>query len=49
MENNTNIPDELNPQYLFNGTYTELLVQIATGQVDAKEALSVRSMLRNER
>jgi hypothetical protein len=34
------IEDELNPQYLFNLTATELLVQIANGTIDAKKIAS---------
>ncbi len=29
--------DELNPEYLFRLTYTELLVKIASGEIDAQE------------
>lgn len=30
------LSDELNPKYMFQTTYTALLVDIATGKVDAK-------------
>lgn len=33
---NTN-SDELNPEFLFRLTYTELLVKIASGEIDAKD------------
>lgn len=29
--------DETNPNYLFNLTYTELLVKIVNGEIDAKQ------------
>ena len=29
--------DELNPNFLFRRTYTELLVKIANGEIDANE------------
>jgi aromatic ring-opening dioxygenase catalytic subunit (LigB family) len=31
------LPDELNPIYLFSTTATTLLVQIVTNQIDAKQ------------
>jgi len=31
------LPDELNPAFLFQGTLTALLVEIAAGRLDAKE------------
>jgi hypothetical protein len=33
----TDLPDELNPQYLFSITQTELLCAIVNGKIDAKE------------
>lgn len=33
----TTTPDDLNPKYLFSITATELLVQIASGKVDANQ------------
>lgn len=37
MSTHSNLQDELNPDLLFNSTYTELLVQIANGEIDAVE------------
>jgi len=31
------LPDDLNPLYLFSGTFTDLLVQITHGQIDCVE------------
>lgn len=31
------LPDELNPELIFSTTYTQLLVDIANGRIDAKE------------
>lgn len=31
------LPDELNPELLFSTTYTQLLVEIVAGRIDAKE------------
>lgn len=39
------LPDELNPIFLFNLTRTELLVQIVSGKLDAVEL--ARRQLRN--
>lgn len=32
---NTELPDELNPDFMFSITSSELLVQVATGKIDA--------------
>lgn len=37
MSTQNKISDELNPELLFNQTYTELLVKIANGEIDAVE------------
>lgn len=36
-ENQTYESDELNPKYVFNTVYTELLLKLASGAVDAQE------------
>ena len=45
------IPDEFNEQYMFGCTSTDLLVQIANGQIDAKklaeEQLQIRGLDNN--
>lgn len=33
----TELPDELNPRYLFSLTATKLLVQIVINEIDAKQ------------
>lgn len=33
----TELPDDLNPKYLFNGIATDLLVGILSGAIDCKE------------
>lgn len=43
----TYLPDEINPQFLFSTTSTELLLQIANGEIDANE-LALQE-LRNRR
>lgn len=43
----TYLPDEINPQFLFSTTSTELLLQIAVGEIDANE-LALQE-LRNRR
>jgi hypothetical protein len=40
------IEDELNPVYLLNGTSTQLLVKIASGEIDA--VALARHQLRNK-
>lgn len=37
MINNSTQTDELNPELVFNTTYTAILVAIAKGEIDAKE------------
>lgn len=37
MINNSTQTDELNPELVFNATYTAILVAIAKGEIDAKE------------
>ena len=36
-ENKTPLSDDLNPDFLFSGTFTELLSKIAKGEIDPKE------------
>lgn len=42
------LPDDLNPEYLFTGTWTGLLIQIAKGTIDcqgiAKKTLANRGL-----
>jgi len=42
----TAISDELNPQYLFSLTATDLLVQIANGSIDAKKIATMQLGIR---
>ncbi len=43
------LPDEINPEFLFNGIANRLLVQIARGKIDpvalAKETLASRGVV----
>ncbi len=32
-----NLPDDRNPKFLFNGTHTDLLVEIAGGKINARK------------
>lgn len=36
IHDTTPLPDDENPQYLFNSTHTKLLVAIVQGQIDAQ-------------
>jgi len=37
MQNQATTIDELNPNFIFQSSFTELLVQIASGKIDANE------------